>query len=279
MGKYRSLPYYGGKRGYGLAEWIAEHLPADDDIAYIEPFAGMAGVLLARPAVKIEILNDLNGRVVNWWRAVRDEPDAFGWLVENTPFSRAEFEWACASLDDESLTPLRRALAFHIAVDQGIMSSDGARSWRRCLSGNKGSRPRFDRAGITRLADRLRSVQLESVDALDLLKRTADYEACAVYADPPYPTADTSVYAVDRVDIDALAAAFQAQRGAVAVSGYGSEWDCLGWHKTTKAALRRNIKAGSSDPRTGDPMAQRQGGGNEAAAAIISERERRGGQK
>ena len=61
MGKYRSLPYFGGKRGYGLAEWIASHLPLSDDIAYIEPFAGMAGVLLSRPAVKIEILNDLNG--------------------------------------------------------------------------------------------------------------------------------------------------------------------------------------------------------------------------
>ena len=241
MGKYRSLPYFGGKRGYGLAEWIAEYLPVDDNIAYIEPFAGMAGVLLARPAVKIEILNDLNGRVVNWWRAVRDEPDAFGWLVENTPFSRAEFEWATASLDDESLTPLRRALAFHVAVHQSLMHGDGSPGFRRCITTAVGSMGRFYRADITRLADRLRGVQLESVDALDLLSRTADHEDCAVYADPPYPTADTSAYAVDRVDIDALAAAFQAQRGAVAVSGYGSEWDCLGWHKVTKQALRRNV--------------------------------------
>ena len=254
MGKYRSLPYYGGKRGYGLAEWIAGHLPVDDNIAYIEPFAGMAGVLLARPAVKIEILNDLNGRVVNWWRAVRDEPDAFGWLVENTPFSRAEFEWACASLDDESLTPLRRALAFHVAVHQSMMHGDGAQSLAAVPVGQQrlATLGRFDRAGITRLADRLRSVQLESVDALDLLKRTADYEACAVYADPPYPTADTSAYAVDRVDIDALAAAFQAQRGAVAVSGYGSEWDVLGWRKVTKPAVRRNfvVSGKGGSPRT-----------------------------
>ena len=254
MGKCRSLPYYGGKRGYGLAEWIAGYLPVDDDIAYIEPFAGMAGVLLARPAVKIEILNDLNGRVVNWWRAVRDEPDEFGWLVENTPFSRAEFEWAIASLDDKWLTPLRRALAFHIAVHQSIMHGDGSPGFRRCLTAAVGSMGRFDRADITRLADRLRTVQLESVDALDLLWRTAGNEGCAVYADPPYPTADTSAYAVDRVDIDALAAALQAQSGAVAVSGYGSEWDCLGWHKETKPALRRNVAPGPG--KTGDPRTE-----------------------
>ena len=48
MGNYRTLPNYGGKRGYGIAEWIASHLPWDSDSCYIEPFAGMAGVLFAR---------------------------------------------------------------------------------------------------------------------------------------------------------------------------------------------------------------------------------------
>ena len=27
MGDYRTLPYYGGKRGYGKAGWIASFLP------------------------------------------------------------------------------------------------------------------------------------------------------------------------------------------------------------------------------------------------------------
>ncbi len=93
MGDYRTLSYYGGKRGYGKAQWIASFLPHTPDSCYIEPFAGMAGVLLARAPVKTEILNDLNGRVVNWWRAVRDKPEEFGRLLEFTPFSRAEYEW------------------------------------------------------------------------------------------------------------------------------------------------------------------------------------------
>ena len=48
MGKYRTFPYYGGKRGYGKAEWIAFHRPWDTDSCYVEPFAGMASVLFAR---------------------------------------------------------------------------------------------------------------------------------------------------------------------------------------------------------------------------------------
>ena len=74
MGDYRTLTYYGGKRGYGKAEWIASFLPWHSDSCYVEPFAGMAGVLFARQPVKVEVLNDLNQRVVNWLRVVRDEP-------------------------------------------------------------------------------------------------------------------------------------------------------------------------------------------------------------
>ena len=131
MGDYRTLSYYGGKRGYGKAEWIASFLPHTPDSCYIEPFAGMAGVLLARAPVKTEILNDLNGRVINWWRAVRDEPEEFGRLLEFTPFSRAEYEWGLSAMDDESLPPLRRALAFHVVVDQCIVHGDssGKASW------------------------------------------------------------------------------------------------------------------------------------------------------
>ena len=91
MGGYRTLPWYGGKRGYGKAEWIASFLPHTPDSCYVEPFAGMAAVLLARPPVDIEILNDANGRIVNWWRIVRDEPEEFGRLIDFMLFSRAEF--------------------------------------------------------------------------------------------------------------------------------------------------------------------------------------------
>ena len=33
-----------------------------------------------------------------------------------------------------------------------------------------------------------------------------------------------------------------AQQGAVGISGYGDEWDLLGWRRVTRPALRRQIK-------------------------------------
>ena len=44
---------------------------------YVEPFAGSAAVLLARPHVgRCETINDADGMVSNFWRAVRSQPDA-----------------------------------------------------------------------------------------------------------------------------------------------------------------------------------------------------------
>jgi len=45
---------------------------------YIEPFAGSLAVLLARPggAAKWETVNDLDGHLTNFWRAVRADPEA-----------------------------------------------------------------------------------------------------------------------------------------------------------------------------------------------------------
>ena len=247
MGNYRTLPWYGGKRGYGKAEWIASFLPWHSDSCYVEPFAGMAGVLFARQPVKVEVLNDLNQRVVNWLRVVRDYPEDFGSLVEKTPISRVEYQWALTAMDDESLPPLRRALAFHVVVDQSIPRSDTASKagWRCAYTPEAGIRRNHREDEIRRIGNRLANVQLECNDACILLDRIKDLDYCTIYADPPYCTSDTRRFAVRDFDRDVLAELLMAQRGAVGISGYGDEWDRLGWRRETRPALRRQISGGT----------------------------------
>ena len=149
--------------------------------------------MLKREPVKLEILNDLNDRIINWWRAVRDYPDEFGYLVEHTPLSRAEYAWAVGAIDDLSLPPLRRALAFHICIDQNIGGGDGELSvnhgWARAFNPAVGSIARHFKAEVAALGERLRYVQLENTDGLKLLERTAGLDYAVVYCDPPYPRA------------------------------------------------------------------------------------------
>ena len=67
------FPYFGGKRRAARAIWREFGDPA----GYVEPFAGSAAVLLARPNFegrRVETINDSDGWLVNTWRAIRLAP-------------------------------------------------------------------------------------------------------------------------------------------------------------------------------------------------------------
>lgn len=68
------FPYFGGKRNVAGVVW--ERLGLDADV-YTEPFAGSLAVLLARPggAAIWETVNDIDGCLTNFWRAVRADPE------------------------------------------------------------------------------------------------------------------------------------------------------------------------------------------------------------
>ena len=67
------FPYFGGKRRAAASIWRELGDPA----GYVEPFAGSAAVLLARPAFtgrRVETLNDADGWLVNTWRSIQLSP-------------------------------------------------------------------------------------------------------------------------------------------------------------------------------------------------------------
>lgn len=67
------FPYFGGKRHAAPLVWQA----LGNAASYCEPFCGSAAVLLARPGGpgRIETVNDIDGHVANFWRAVRSRPE------------------------------------------------------------------------------------------------------------------------------------------------------------------------------------------------------------
>jgi len=67
------FPWFGGKRAVARQVW-AEFGGVRN---YVEPFFGSGAVLLAREVpCDVETVNDADGLLVNFWRAVRAEPDA-----------------------------------------------------------------------------------------------------------------------------------------------------------------------------------------------------------
>lgn len=68
------FPWFGGKRKAADMVWMLLGDPAQ----YVEPFAGSLAVLLARPRWgrdRVETVNDVDGMIVNMWRAIRNDPD------------------------------------------------------------------------------------------------------------------------------------------------------------------------------------------------------------
>lgn len=67
------FPYFGGKSNACETVWSALGDPPN----YVEPFAGSAAMLLGRPAAgKIETINDADGFVANFWRAVSADAES-----------------------------------------------------------------------------------------------------------------------------------------------------------------------------------------------------------
>src|SRR3990172_8112543 len=71
------FPYFGGKRTIAAEVWAR----LGDVPAFVEPFAGSAAILLARPDehewwARTETINDVDGMVANFWRAVSADPEA-----------------------------------------------------------------------------------------------------------------------------------------------------------------------------------------------------------
>lgn len=240
--RVRSLSYFGGKQARSSGAWIAGLLPWTKRSTYVEPFGGMMAVLLYRAPVDCEVYNDANGDIVNWWRCVQECRDEFVQRIEATPMARAEFEKAGRILSEEWLTTtepdLRRGHAVYMwlmmCVQKTVIQKN-QNSFILRLKPDVGSLGRWKHDRVEQLAKRLHNVQLERIDGVALLERAVDREYVTAYVDPPYQNSKSRGRDYGfTVDYDALSDVLIRMNGKVAISGYGDEWNHLGWHRYEK---------------------------------------------
>jgi DNA adenine methylase len=227
----------------------------------VEPFAGAASVLLRKSRSPLEVYNDLNGEVVNFFRVLREQADELVRLLYLTPWSRAEYE---LSLDvDPALSDVERARRFYVSAWMGF--GGGRARWRQgwryqVRSGWKASAKSFTELDhLYQIVERLRGVQIECRDAFDVL-RSYDALTTLFYLDPPYVHSSrskwTDIYAVEMSDDDhvELATLARSLEGMVLVSGYPSElyaecYEAHGWCRVETQARTNGGGAISSAAR------------------------------
>lgn len=238
------LAYFGGKTR--LAPQIAGALPAHRH--YVEPFAGSLAVLLAKAPSRMETVNDLDRRLMSFWKILRNRPADLARVCALTPHSRAEFE-SCAELDagDE----LEQARRLWVRLTQGRGGQLTRTGWRHYVDPANASTPfpsyldgYVDRIAVA--AERLHHVSMECRPALEIIERYGAHPDVLLYVDPPYLGAtrckSTGRYRHELMTEDQhreLAAALHDCRAAVVLSGYPSPlYDgelFPDWHRITFA--------------------------------------------
>ena len=248
MNRIKSVLRYPGSK-WRMADWIIDRFPRQDQYrVYVEPFFGSGAVFFSKEPSQMEILNDKDDRVVDFFRVCRDSPDKLANAIALTPFSRTEFLSAHEDVSIED--PVERARQLAVKYWQGIGRMNTRTGWKRDTK-NRASNHARTWAGlpdrIAPAARRLKDAQIECCDAISLIKDYNDSDVL-LYVDPPYvsDTRNGKMYRcemADAVQHKALLNALCAHKGYVIVSGYPSElYDSMlkGWHRDEFAARALN---------------------------------------
>lgn len=240
------IPYFGGKMTVGPA--IAALLPAHAH--YVEPYCGSLAVLLAKKPSAHETVNDLDERLMTFWRVLRDRPNDLARAAALTPHSRLEHAQAEGlEVEDDDLELARQVF---VRLTQGRAGQLRRTGWRSYINpaGSNASMPDYLAGYVDRIApaaERLQHVSLEARPALEIIAKYGAEPEVLLYVDPPYlgttRTRSWDGYEHEmrgEADHRELAEALHAARAAVVISGYPSDlYDrelYAGWDRHTFAA-------------------------------------------
>jgi len=183
--------WVGGKSQ--ISEDIIKLFPKHE--VYIEPFFGAGWIFFRKEPSKVEIINDLNGSLVTFWKVLQDpvKNEEFQKRLTDMPCSEQLFEEYRSKVtwkDD-----IEQAVEFYYLIKNSF-SARGMGTGEERFSGSS-SRPKFGSFYNTdwkKICERFRGVCMFNRDAIDVIKGY-DKPEHLIYLDPPYlMTRDTAEY-------------------------------------------------------------------------------------
>jgi len=176
-------PWLGGKRN--LAKRLVARIEATPHDCYAEPFCGMAGVFFRRRRrPKSELVNDINGEIVNLFRVVREHPDELARQFEWGLSSRGEFR-RLLDVPPATLTDVQRAARFAYLQNLRFAGKPSGTSVNFGPFYPNRLRAARMRRRIEAAHRRLQGVHVECLD-WDVFIPRYDRPFTLFYIDPPY---------------------------------------------------------------------------------------------
>ncbi len=166
--------WIGGKKL--LRKDIINNFPFDID-RYIEVFGGAGWVLFGKEPHKLEVLNDIDGELINLYRCIKYHAEALQKELEYMLVSREQFfDYRDKSLN--GMTDIQRAARYFYII-------------KVSFGGNKDN---FGGKNInvvnavdylSKISERLKNVVIENKDFTNIIK-VYDRPKALFYCDPPY---------------------------------------------------------------------------------------------
>lgn len=206
------IPWLGGKRR--LADKLIPLFPPHE--CYIEVFAGGAALYFLRPVpAQTEVLNDINGELVNLYRVVANHLEEFVRQFKWAISSRQIFKWQQMA-KPETLTDIQRAARFYYLQQHAFGGKVDGQTFGTATTGPAINLCRIEE-NLSAAHLRLSGTYVENLPWQEVMRRY-DRPHSFFYCDPPYW--QTEGYGVDFgfEQYQELAAFMRSCKGKVMVS-------------------------------------------------------------
>jgi DNA adenine methylase len=206
------IPWIGSKAR--LAKHILPLFPAHT--CYVEPFAGSAALFFRKEPSECEVLNDVNGDLVNLYRVVQHHLDEFVRQFRWALVSRELWKWLDVT-PVETLTDIQRAARFYYLQRLGFGGKIESRSFgTTATTGPKLNLLRIEE-DLSAAHVRLARVTIEKLDWQKCIDRY-DRPHTLFYIDPPYWGTEGYGVPFEFDRYRELATAIRSMRGKAIVS-------------------------------------------------------------
>ncbi|MHC5309141.1 DNA adenine methylase [Myroides sp. LJL116] len=244
------ISYYGGKQN--LVSKILPLIPKHT--TYIEPFVGGGAIFWSKKPSEVEVINDYNRELINFYECVQNEFVELEKMVRISLHSRSLHRDATVVYENPHMfTKIKRAWAIWVLSAQSFSSMlDGSWGYDK-IKGTTSQKITNKRESFTEdLAIRIQNVQIENTDALRIIN-SRDYKDAFIYCDPPYFNSDCGHYdGYSERDFVSLLETLKRAEGKFLMSSYPSEVlkkytkDC-GWY-TMSIEQRVSVANTTSKP-------------------------------
>lgn len=185
------IRYYGGKQT--MLKHLLLIIP--DHIIYTESFAGGAAMLFAKEQTTVEVINDLNTELVNFYWAASLYYDQLKKEIDKTVHSRAYHSHASYIYHNPLFfDPIKRAWAVWMLCKASFASQlEGTFGFDKSRGSIAKKITNAKDAFTEALCKRLSHVTIECDNALKIIKRY-DAKSAFHFVDPPYINSDCAHY-------------------------------------------------------------------------------------